>query len=98
MPNNPQRTSLLIIRCLSSWRQTRRFYHLTTFKSYVLKRVLLAFPIIMGVLTITFILSRVVPSNPALLLLGTGATQEHVEAITQSLGLDKPIQVQYVLY
>ena len=47
---------------------------------------------------ITFSLTRVVPSNPAALYLGTRARPEQIEAMTEKLGLNDPLPQQYIRY
>lgn len=51
-----------------------------------------------GVVTITFFLARVIPSNPAAQWVGPRATQEQIKAATIELGLDKPLYVQFQKY
>ena len=65
---------------------------------YTLKRILMAIPVILGIVTIVFVLMRVFSSNPAYLLLGQRASAERVAELTSYLGLDQPIWKQYVLY
>ena len=48
-------------------------------KKYILKRVLLSLIVIFGVVTITFIIARVLPSDPASKWAGTRATPEQIE-------------------
>ncbi len=62
---------------------------------YVVTRLLLAVPIFLGVVTIVFLIVRVLPGDPASVALGDYASREAVEALRQRLGLDKPILVQY---
>jgi peptide/nickel transport system permease protein len=47
---------------------------------------------------VTFVLSRVVPADPAVLLAGPSATSQQIEAIRESLGLNQPIHVQLYHY
>ena len=65
---------------------------------YTLKRILMAIPVILGIVTIVFVLMRVFSSNPAYLLLGQRASAERVAELTTYLGLDQPIWKQYVIY
>ncbi len=51
--------------------------------------------VLLGVLTIIFIVVRVVPGDPATLILGASATHAQIEALRASLGLDKPLLTQY---
>ena len=54
--------------------------------------------ILFGVLTIAFVLGRVLPNSPATLMLGDRPTAEQVARAEEELGLNKPILVQYALY
>ncbi|MDR2657400.1 MAG: ABC transporter permease [Oscillospiraceae bacterium] len=65
---------------------------------YIGKRVLMAIPVIWGIVTIVFILMRVFSHNPAFLLLGQHATADKVAELTKYLGLDQPIWKQYLIY
>ena len=67
-------------------------------KKYIFKRVLLGLLVLSGVVTITFFLTRVLPSNPAAQWVGPRATKEQIEAATVELGLDKPLLVQFQKY
>ena len=63
---------------------------------YILKRLLLAVPTLLAVLSIVFVLARVLPGDPAQTILGDQATQEALTAMRHRLGIDKPIGAQYV--
>ena len=65
---------------------------------YTLKRLLMAIPVIWGILTLVFVLMRVFSANPAYLLLGQRATVDRVAELTAYLGLDQPIWKQYIIY
>lgn len=65
---------------------------------FILKRLLLGVIVLFGVVTITFILTRVVPSDPAAKWVGARATPEQIAAAKIELGLDKPIYIQYFKY
>ncbi|RME46138.1 MAG: ABC transporter permease [Chloroflexi bacterium] len=65
---------------------------------YVLRRGGASLLVLIGVTLITFMLARVVPSNPAALYIGPRARQEDIERVTKQLGLDKPLPVQYLVY
>ena len=65
---------------------------------YTLKRILMAIPVMLGIVTIVFILMRVFSPNPAYLLLGQKATAESVAQLTAYLGLDKPVLTQYGIF
>ena len=62
---------------------------------YSLKRALGAIAVLLVVSFITFIVLMWIPGNPALLMLGTDATAEKVEALSASMGLDEKWYVQY---
>src|SRR5215204_359629 len=66
--------------------------------SFILRRILLIFPTLVGVSLLTFVLSRVVPGDPARLAAGAQATPEMYEQIRKEFGLDQPLPVQYVDY
>ena len=65
---------------------------------YVLRRLALLVPILLGLSVLVFLFVRALPGGPAIALLGERATEESVEQIEESLGLDQPIHVQYVRY
>jgi dipeptide transport system permease protein len=64
----------------------------------VLKRLMLAAPNIIGVVIITFLLTRALPGDPAAYFAGPAATKEAIEQIRGKLGLDKPLIVQFGRY
>ena len=65
---------------------------------YSLKRILLIIPIMMGVVTLVFLLSLITPGDPASMMLGSEATAEQKEDLREELGLNKPIYVRYANY
>lgn len=65
---------------------------------FIVKRLLLAIPTLFAVLTIIFLLMRVVPGDPAYAVLGDYASEEAVTALREQMGIDKPIWEQYVTY
>jgi len=67
-------------------------------RSYIVTRVLLTIPMIMLLLSIVFLVVRVLPGDPVLLHFEKRATPEAMEAMRQKLGLDKPLPVQYFEY
>ncbi|MDK1378247.1 ABC transporter permease [Sinorhizobium sp. 6-70] len=64
----------------------------------VVQRLMLMAIIILGVVTIMFILSRVLPGSPAELMLGGHPTAAQLAKAEEELGLNKPLLVQYVDY
>ncbi len=65
---------------------------------YILKRILLLIPILLGVSAIIFALKTVTPGDPARQILGNSATEEQVQAKREELGLNDNVIVQYVRY
>ncbi|WP_109465111.1 ABC transporter permease [Albibacillus kandeliae] len=63
-----------------------------------LVRVLQAIPVIFGVIVISFILTRALPGDPAVQFAGAMATDESIQQVRETLGLDKPLPQQFVLY
>src|SRR5690242_3563576 len=62
---------------------------------YVVRRLLLLVPILLGVSILIFFWIRALPGNPASALLGERATPQLVKEYKQRYGLDRPIPVQY---
>ncbi|MHA1239815.1 MAG: ABC transporter permease [Promethearchaeota archaeon] len=66
---------------------------------YILKRLLAAIPVLFGVMTLTFILSRFMPGDPVLAFLPEGKINwAAYERMKQALGLNDPMYVQYFRY
>lgn len=66
--------------------------------SFIGRRFLQVIPVLLGVSLIVFFMVRLIPGDPAQLLLGQQATQEQVTALRAQLGLDQPIIVQYFFF
>lgn len=66
--------------------------------AYILRRLVMIVPVIVGLSILTFVITHLVPGDPALLAAGPQATQEMVDQIREEFGMDKPIPVQYVNY
>jgi len=60
-------------------------------RGYIITRALLAIPMILILVTVVFIIMRVMPGDPVRVMLRPGAPQEYVDEIRHSLGLDKPL-------
>ena len=65
---------------------------------YLVRRLALAIFVVIGVLTITFVVSRLVPSDPARLFTGPRASKEKIEETRERFGLNKPIPTQFFRY
>ena len=66
--------------------------------SFIVRRVVLMIPVLLGVTLVTFIIVRSIPGDPVQVMLGVDrrATPEQIAAIRTSYGLDQPLPVQYV--
>jgi peptide/nickel transport system permease protein len=62
---------------------------------YLVRRLLLTIPVLLGVATLVFALIHLVPGDPAQSMLGDGASAEEIAQLRQTLGLDRPLLVQY---
>jgi ABC-type dipeptide/oligopeptide/nickel transport system permease component len=66
---------------------------------YILRRVAVALPLVLAIMTIVFVMLRVaIPGDPALVLAGDRASPELIENIRESLGLNRPIWEQYLIF
>jgi len=65
---------------------------------FAVRRLLLLVPQALGIVTLIFVLFRLVPGDPALLVAGPNATQAQVEAIRRDLGFDRPLWAQYARF
>ena len=64
----------------------------------ILRRLLAALPNLLGVVVITFVLTRALPGDPAAYFAGGAATQEAVDQVRRQLGLDRPLHEQFLHY
>lgn len=64
--------------------------------TYVIRRLLLAIPTLLLMLTMIFVLVRLVPGDPAITILGDHASEDSLRRLRAQLGLDQPIPVQYL--
>src|SRR5688500_19132371 len=55
-------------------------------------------PTLLGLLVVTFVISRVIPADPVALVAGETATPAQVEELRRQLGYDRPLPVQFVQY
>ena len=62
---------------------------------YLVRRLLLTIPVLLGVATLVFALIHLVPGDPAQAMLGEGAAPEELVKLRHSLGLDQPLLAQY---
>ena len=64
----------------------------------ILKRILQVIPTLFVVVSLIFVLTRMLPGDPAVAILGPEAKEEEIAALRIQMGLDKPIGEQYVMY
>lgn len=65
---------------------------------YIIRRLIQAIPVLIGVSIVVFLLIKLVPGDAAATLLGSEATPEEVAQLRSALGLDAPLYVQYGLW
>ncbi|MFC0386270.1 ABC transporter permease [Muricoccus vinaceus] len=65
---------------------------------HAVQRLLMAIPVLFGVMLVGFLLMQVVPNDPALVRAGPSATPDVVAALRADMGLDKPLYTQFGLY
>jgi peptide/nickel transport system permease protein len=65
---------------------------------FILRRLLVAIPVLIGVTLITFILVNVVPGDPVLMMLEKRADQATIDRIRHQMGLDRPLPEQYLTF
>jgi ABC-type dipeptide/oligopeptide/nickel transport system permease component len=66
--------------------------------AYALRRLALIPPLLVGVSLLLFILTHLVPADPAKLIAGEHAGPEQVAAVRHAFGLDRPLAEQYLIY
>ncbi len=64
-------------------------------RSYLVRRLLLALPVVLGVATLVFLLIHLIPGDPVEIMLGESALPADRDALREALGLDRPILEQY---
>jgi peptide/nickel transport system permease protein len=65
---------------------------------FIIRRLLLLIPILLGLTLLIFVFTRLLPGDPATTLLGERATPENIALVRESLGLDRPLHEQYLKY
>lgn len=65
---------------------------------YILKRILMIIPVMLAVSLIVFCLMELIPTDPAVTVLGDNALEEDLEAYREAHGLNDPLLVRYVRY
>ena len=65
---------------------------------YLIRRILLTIPVLIGVATLVFSLIHLVPGDPAQAMLGDGASERDIADLRSRLGLDQPLLEQYARF
>lgn len=66
--------------------------------AYLLQRLGYSIFVLWGALTVVFVVVRLVPGDPAQMMLGTQGTQQEVSALRRQMGLDQPLPTQYLRF
>jgi peptide/nickel transport system permease protein len=65
---------------------------------YILRRTLYLLPTLLGITILVFTIVRLIPGDPAEIILGQRATEDVIIIIRQQMGLDRPIYIQYLIW
>jgi len=65
---------------------------------YLVRRLVIAVPMLLGAVSIVFFAMRILPGDPCIAMMGDQATTEALADCTRNLGLDRPLAVQYLDY
>lgn len=66
--------------------------------AFIIRRLLIAIPILLLVVTLVFFAFQLIPGDPAQMYVGEQATQETLDRVREELGLDRPVLVQFWSY
>jgi peptide/nickel transport system permease protein len=66
--------------------------------AFLLRRLVFAIPVLLGIMLVTFVLARRIPGDPCRAVLGERATDAVCDAYNERIGLNKPLPVQFGLY
>ncbi len=66
--------------------------------NFIVRRILITLPVILGVCTLTFMLIHFVPGDPIDIMLGDQATQVDKQSLREQLGLNYPLHIQYKIF
>ncbi len=69
-------------------------------REYIIKRILLVIPTLLGMAAVVFFLIRLIPGDAVLLMMAESANvdQAQIELMRQQLGLDKPAYLQFFIW
>jgi peptide/nickel transport system permease protein len=65
---------------------------------FIVRRILLSIPVLLGILLVTFAIARLIPGDPCRAILGEKATDAVCDRFMREKGLDKPIPIQFGIY
>ena len=65
---------------------------------YILRRLLLMIPVLIGVTFLVFFIISLTPGDPAVMILGNGATEEAIGELREEMGFNEPVIIQYGIY
>jgi len=65
---------------------------------YIVQRLAMLIPVLIGISVVTFSMLRLIPGDPATVMLGEHATIEQIEDFRERMGLNDPIYIQYLRY
>ncbi len=65
---------------------------------HLIRRIVAAVPVLLGIVTVTFLVLHLLPGDPATAMLGFHATEARANVLREELGLNDPLPVQYVRY
>ncbi|MGH1458180.1 MAG: ABC transporter permease [Paracoccaceae bacterium] len=65
---------------------------------YILRRLIFAIPVLLGITVIVFLIMAMIPGDPATAILGSYATPENVAKLNRDLGLDAPLVQRYFIW
>ena len=66
--------------------------------AYIIRRIFILVPTLLGVSLIVFFMLRLTPGDPAELMLGERATEESLHQVREHLGLNEPLHIQYGMF
>jgi peptide/nickel transport system permease protein len=67
-------------------------------RTYILRRIVHAVPVLWGVATVVWLALRLIPGDPAVALAGEKASAQQIEQMREALGLNQPLPVQYAQF
>ena len=66
--------------------------------TYIIKRIIFGFFVLIGISIISFSILHLAPGDPARMLLPDGTPEQEINQLRETLGLNKPLHIQYLIY